>query len=63
MAVLPLGAEFGAVSMPSCSVGVAFYPQDAENADTLLSHAGGDMYRIKNHRCAQRIAFQHLQTE
>lgn len=59
----PLGAEFGAVSMPSCSVGVAFYPQDAENADTLLSHADGDMYRIKKHRAAQRVALKQLPVE
>ncbi|MGR3889205.1 diguanylate cyclase domain-containing protein [Pseudomonas sp. 1152_12] len=43
----PLGAEFGAVKMPSCSIGVAFYPADGEDADTLLSHADGDMYRVK----------------
>ncbi|MEG0859160.1 MAG: diguanylate cyclase [Pseudomonas sp.] len=46
----PLGAEFGGISMPSCSVGVAFYPRDGEDADTLLSHADGDMYRVKRHR-------------
>jgi len=46
----PLGAEFGGVKMPSCSIGVAFYPADGEDADTLLSHADGDMYRIKRHR-------------
>lgn len=43
----PLGAEFGRVSMPSCSIGVACYPGDGEDADTLLSHADGDMYRLK----------------
>ncbi|MCY1432568.1 putative signaling protein [compost metagenome] len=59
----PLGAEFGGFTMPSCSVGVAFYPKDAENADTLLSHADGDMYRIKKQRSAQRIVFKHLQAE
>ncbi|QBF27270.1 sensor domain-containing diguanylate cyclase [Pseudomonas tructae] len=48
----PLGAEFGGIKMPSCSVGVAFYPIDAEDADTLLSHADSDMYRIKKHRSA-----------
>lgn len=46
----PPGAEFGGISMPSCSVGVAFYPRDGEDADTLLSHADGDMYRVKRHR-------------
>jgi diguanylate cyclase (GGDEF)-like protein/PAS domain S-box-containing protein len=59
----PLGAEFGGFTMPSCSVGVAFYPKDAENADTLLSHADGDMYRIKKQRSAQRVVFKHLQAE
>ena len=48
----PLGAEFGPVKMPSCSVGVAFYPADGVDADTLLSHADSDMYRIKRLRFA-----------
>ncbi|MFK9007465.1 diguanylate cyclase domain-containing protein [Pseudomonas pergaminensis] len=48
----PLGAEFGGVKMPSCSVGVAFYPGDGEDADTLLSHADGEMYRVKRLRVA-----------
>ena len=43
----PLGPEFGPVKMPSCSIGVARYPADGEDADTLLSHADGDMYRVK----------------
>ena len=46
----PLGVEFGGMHMPSCSIGVAFYPEDGEDADTLLRHADGDMYRIKRHR-------------
>lgn len=46
----PLGDEFGAVTMPSCSIGIAFYPADGEDADTLLSYADGDMYRIKRQR-------------
>ncbi|PSS58455.1 sensor domain-containing diguanylate cyclase [Pseudomonas sp. BBP2017] len=48
----PLSAEFGAINMPSCSIGVAFYPADGEDADTLLSHADGEMYRIKRQRSA-----------
>ncbi|CAM2829153.1 PAS domain S-box-containing protein/diguanylate cyclase (GGDEF) domain-containing protein [Pseudomonas gessardii] len=43
----PLGPEFGPVKMPSCSIGVARYPADGEDADTLLSHADDDMYRVK----------------
>lgn len=48
----PLSAEFGAVKMPSCSIGVAFYPADGEDADSLLSHADGEMYRVKRQRFA-----------
>ncbi|VVN00332.1 hypothetical protein PS862_03885 [Pseudomonas fluorescens] len=48
----PLGPEFGGIKMPSCSIGVAFYPADGEDADTLLSHADDDMYRIKRNRSA-----------
>ena len=48
----PLGAEFGGINMPSCSIGVAFYPADGEDADTLLSHADDDMYRVKRRRSA-----------
>mgnify|MGYP003631341567 FL=1 len=43
----PLGAEFGEVRMPSCSIGVACYPADGEDADTLLSRADSHMYQIK----------------
>ena len=48
----PLGPEFGGISMPSCSIGVALYPADGEDADTLLSHADSGMYRVKRHRSA-----------
>jgi diguanylate cyclase (GGDEF)-like protein/PAS domain S-box-containing protein len=48
----PLSAEFGAVKMPSCSIGVAFYPADGADADSLLSHADGEMYRVKRQRFA-----------
>ncbi|WP_372614305.1 diguanylate cyclase domain-containing protein [Halomonas sp.] len=47
----PLGAEYGGI-IPSCSIGVACYPADGEDVDTLLSHADGDMYRIKRRRSA-----------
>ncbi|MEG1039063.1 MAG: sensor domain-containing diguanylate cyclase [Pseudomonas sp.] len=50
----PLGAEFDGIAMPSCSIGVACYPADGEDADTLLSHADGDMYRIKKRRSLAR---------
>lgn len=43
----PLGAEFGGVSMPSCSIGMAHYPADGADADTLLSRADDEMYRMK----------------
>ena len=46
----PLGAEFGGLKMPSCSIGVACYPGDGEDADMLLSHADGEMYRMKRYR-------------
>ncbi|MBB3331657.1 diguanylate cyclase (GGDEF)-like protein/PAS domain S-box-containing protein [Halomonas campaniensis] len=49
----PLGGALDGIA-PSCSIGVACYPADGEDADTLLSHADGDMYRIKRHRSAAR---------
>ncbi|MFO8046613.1 MAG: sensor domain-containing diguanylate cyclase [Halomonas sp.] len=47
----PLGADLEGIA-PSCSIGVACYPADGEDADTLLSHADSDMYRIKRRRSA-----------
>ncbi|MDF0752403.1 sensor domain-containing diguanylate cyclase [Marinobacter sp. 71-i] len=46
----PLGAEFGNIKTPSCSIGVACYPADGEDADTLLNHADDNMYRLKRRR-------------
>jgi diguanylate cyclase (GGDEF)-like protein/PAS domain S-box-containing protein len=48
----PLVAELDAVRMPSCSIGVACYPLDGENADALLSHADSNMYQMKRRRTA-----------
>lgn len=47
----PFGAELGGIT-PSCSIGVARYPDDGADADALLSHADGDMYRMKRRRSA-----------
>ncbi|MGM0823420.1 MAG: diguanylate cyclase domain-containing protein [Pseudomonadota bacterium] len=44
----PLGAEFDGIDMPSCSIGVAVYPVDGEDAESLMSQADGDMYRMKS---------------
>jgi diguanylate cyclase (GGDEF)-like protein/PAS domain S-box-containing protein len=46
----PLGPNFGSIKTPSCSIGVACYPADGEDADTLLSHADDSMYRLKRRR-------------
>lgn len=48
----PLGAEFGGIKTPSCSIGLACYPADGEDAQTLLSRADEDMYRLKGRRSA-----------
>ena len=46
----PLVPDLEGVKAPSCSIGVARYPTDGEDADTLLSLADSDMYRIKRRR-------------
>lgn len=50
----PLGEEFSGLEMPSCSIGVACYPQHGEDADSLLSFADSKMYQIKKRRYASR---------
>jgi len=48
----PLEDDCGEMPIPSCSIGIACYPADGEDADTLLSHADGAMYRQKRRRSA-----------
>lgn len=43
----PLATGYGELPMPACSVGVARYPADGEDGDTLLAYADGEMYRMK----------------
>lgn len=50
----PLGAEFNGLQLPTCSIGVACYPDDGENAEVLMSYADGDMYQSKKTRGAMR---------
>lgn len=38
------------IGMPSCSVGVAIYPEDGKSADALLHYADVNMYRMKRQR-------------
>lgn len=46
----PLGVEFDGVGTPSCSIGIACFPEDGGDSDTLLSHADSNMYRLKGRR-------------
>lgn len=43
----PLGETFAGITTPGCSVGVACYPADGVDAQTLLHHADAAMYRQK----------------
>lgn len=51
----PLGPEFGDIQMPSCSIGVACYPEHGVDADALLSHADSNMYQVKRRRSAANV--------
>ncbi len=46
----PLASGLRALPMPSCSIGVACYPADGADIDTLLNCADDDMYRNKRRR-------------
>ncbi|MCX2888523.1 MULTISPECIES: GGDEF domain-containing protein [unclassified Pseudomonas] len=46
----PLDADFSGIDAPTCSIGVARFPEDGNDADTLLRHADGHMYRVKKQR-------------
>lgn len=48
----PLGDGFAGIAPPSCSIGVACFPEHGSEADVLLRHADGHMYRIKRQRAA-----------
>ena len=43
----PLHDESGEIDMPTCSIGVACYPADGDDADALLAHADARMYTEK----------------
>jgi diguanylate cyclase (GGDEF)-like protein len=44
------------VLVPSASIGVAAYPEDARNAPTLIAQADAAMYRVKQRRRARAAA-------
>lgn len=48
----PLGPDFADIRMPSCSVGMACYPEHGGDADSLLSYADSHMYQVKRQRSA-----------
>lgn len=50
----PFGIALSGIGAPSCSIGVACFPEDGHDADTLLRHADGDMYRVKRKHSGTR---------
>ncbi len=50
----PLGPDFDGLKLPTCSIGVACYPENGVNAEQLMSYADGNMYRSKKSRSAMR---------
>lgn len=43
----PRHDELGEIDMPTCSIGIACYPADGDDAETLLARADDNMYREK----------------
>lgn len=51
----PLSDDFNGLQLPSCSIGVACYPDDGDSADALISYADSTMYQSKHsHRAMHR---------
>jgi diguanylate cyclase (GGDEF)-like protein len=51
------------VLVPSASIGVAAYPEDARNAPTLIAQADAAMYRVKQRRRARAAAGPESRTQ
>jgi len=50
----PLTDDVNQITMPSCSIGIALYPDDGESTEVLMSYADSDMYQIKKARIGDR---------